>query len=179
MWCITRDDDCKLPAEIHGGECGNHASSRTLVGKAFRHDFYWPTTLQDTVEYVKRCKTCQFHPKQIHTPVQMLQMIPPSCPFVVWGLNILGPFPKAVGGFWYLYITVDKFTKWSEATSIVKINKQSAVKFIKVIICRFGVPNRIITDNGSQFTIWVFQEYCEDLGIQICYTSVVHLESNG
>jgi transposase InsO family protein len=106
-------------------------------------------------------------------------MIPPSCPFVVWGLDILGPFPKAVGGFWYLYITVDKFTKWSEATSIVKINKQSAVKFIKVIICRFGVPNKIITDNGSQFTIWVFQEYCEDLGIQICYTSVVHLESNG
>jgi hypothetical protein len=31
--------------EIHGGECGSHSSSRTLVGKAFRHGFYWPTTL--------------------------------------------------------------------------------------------------------------------------------------
>jgi hypothetical protein len=45
------------------------------------------------------------------------------------------------------------------------INKQSAVKFIKLIVCRFEVPNRIITDNGIQFTGRVFQEYCEDLGI--------------
>jgi transposase InsO family protein len=71
------------------------------------------------------------------------------------------------------------FTKWPEATPVVKINKQSIVKFIKSIICRFGVPNRIITDNGSQFTSGAFQGYCEDLGIQICYTSPAHPESNG
>jgi transposase InsO family protein len=62
---------------------------------------------------------------------------------------------------------------------VVKINKQSAVKFIKSIICRFGVPNRIITDNGSQFTSGAFQGYCKDLGIQICYASPAHPESNG
>jgi transposase InsO family protein len=61
---------------------------------------------------------------------------------------------------------------------MVKINKQYVVKFIKSIICRFGVPNRIITDNGSQFTSDAFQGYCEDLGIQICYVSVAHPESN-
>jgi transposase InsO family protein len=62
---------------------------------------------------------------------------------------------------------------------VVKINKQSTVKFIKSIICRFGVPNRIITDNGSQFTSGAFQWYCEVLGIQICYASPAHLESIG
>jgi transposase InsO family protein len=66
-----------------------------------------------------------------------------------------------------------------EATPVVKINKQSSVKFIKSIICRFGVSNRIITDNGSQFTSNSFQGYCEDLGIKICYVSVAHPESNG
>jgi transposase InsO family protein len=54
---------------------------------------------------------------------------------------------------------------------------QTALKFIKSIICRFGVPNRIITDNGSQFTSGAFQGYCEDLDIKICYASVAHLES--
>jgi transposase InsO family protein len=97
----------------------------------------------------------------------------------MWGLDILGSFPRAVGGFWYLYIAVDKFTKWPEATPIVKINKQSVVKFIKSIIYRFGVLNKIITNNGSQFTSRVFQEYCEDISIQICYASVAHPESNG
>jgi transposase InsO family protein len=79
----------------------------------------------------------------------------------------------------HLYVTIDKFTKWPEATPIVKINKQSAVKFIKSIVCRFGVPNRIITNNGSQFTCGTFQGYYEDLGIQICHAFVADLESNG
>jgi hypothetical protein len=68
MRCITREEGCKLLAEVHGGECGNHASSCTLVGKAFRHGFYWPTALHDAIELVKTCKACQFHAKQIHMP---------------------------------------------------------------------------------------------------------------
>jgi hypothetical protein len=40
MRCITREEGCELLAEVHGGECGNHVSSHTLVGKAFRHGFY-------------------------------------------------------------------------------------------------------------------------------------------
>jgi transposase InsO family protein len=127
---------------------------------------------------VKTCKACQFHTKQIHMLAQTLQMIPSSWPFAVWGLDIMGPFPRAIGGYQFLYVAIDKFTKWPEATPVVKINKQSVVKFIKSIICRFGVPNWIITDNGSQFTSGALQGYCEDLGIQICYASSAHPESN-
>jgi transposase InsO family protein len=97
----------------------------------------------------------------------------------VWGLDIVGPFPHAVRGYWFLYVAIDKFTKWTEATPVVKINKQSAVKFIKSIIYRFRVPNQIITDNGSQFTSGAFQGYCEDPDIQIYYASPAHPESNG
>jgi hypothetical protein len=67
--CIIQEEGYELLTEIHGGECGHHASSRTLVDKAFWHDFYWPTTLQDAIELVKRCKARQFHAKQIHTSV--------------------------------------------------------------------------------------------------------------
>jgi hypothetical protein len=177
LQCITREEGCELLVEIHRGECGNHASSHTLIGKAFRHGFYWPTTLQDAIEVVKTCRACQFHAKQIHTPAQTLQMILPSWPFVVWGLDILGPFPWAVRGYRYLYVTIDKFNKWPEATPVVKINKQPTVKFIKSIVCRFRVPNKF-TDNGSQFISGAFQGYCEDLGFQIFYVSVAHLENN-
>jgi hypothetical protein len=60
MRCISREEGCELLTEVHGGEFGNHASSRTLVGKAFRHGFYWPTALQDAVELEKTYKACQF-----------------------------------------------------------------------------------------------------------------------
>jgi hypothetical protein len=179
MRCITWEEGCDLLAEIHGGECGSHSSSRTLVGKAFQHGFYWPTALQDATELVRSCKACQLHAKKIHTPAQALQMIPPSWPFAVWGLDILGPFPRAIGGYRYLYIAIDKFTKWPEATLVVNITKASATTFLKSIVCQFGVPNRIITDNGTQFTSQYFQEYCEDIGIQLSFASVAHPWSNG
>jgi transposase InsO family protein len=78
-----------------------------------------------------------------------------------------------------LYIAINKFTKWPEATPVVTINKQSAVNFIKSIICRFGVPKCIITDNGTHFTSNVFQDYCEDLVITVCYALVAHPKTNG
>jgi hypothetical protein len=45
MRCITQEEGRELLTEIHGGDCGSHSLSRTLVGKAFRHGFYWPTAL--------------------------------------------------------------------------------------------------------------------------------------
>jgi hypothetical protein len=156
MRCITQEEGHELLVEIHGGECGSHSSSRTLVGKAFRHGFYWPTALQDATEMVKSCKACQFHAKQIHTPAQALQMIPPSWPFAVWGVDILGPFPRAIDGYRFLFVTIDKFTKWPEATPVVNITQGAAVAFLKSIIYRFGVPSRIITDNRTQFTSRIF-----------------------
>nr|ABF98607.1 retrotransposon protein, putative, unclassified [Oryza sativa Japonica Group] len=177
--CIPREQGVELLADIHEGECGAHSASRTLVGKAFRQGFYWPTTLNDAVDLVRRCRACQFHAKQIHQPAQALQIIPLSWPFAVWGLDILGPFRRAPGGFEYLYVAIDKFTKWPEAYPVVKIDKHSALKFIKGITARFGVPNRIITDNGTQFTSELFGDYCEDMGIKLCFASPAHPRSNG
>jgi hypothetical protein len=153
MRCITQEEGHELLTEIHEGECGSHSSSRTLVGKAFQHGFYWPTALQDTAEMVKSCKACQFHTKQIHTPAQTLQMIPPSWPFAVWGVDILGPFPRAVGGYQYLFVAINKFTKWPEATPVVNITQGAAVAFLKSIVCRFGVPNHIIMDNKPSLQV--------------------------
>ena len=44
---------------------------------------------------------------------------------------------------------------------------------------RFGVPNRIIIDNGTQFTESEFKDWCEELSIKICYASVAHPQNNG
>jgi hypothetical protein len=128
---------------------------------------------------VKSCKACQFHAKQIHTPAQVLQMIPPSWPFAVWGLDILGLFPRAVGGYWYLFVAINKFTKWPEATPVVNITQGAAVASLRSIVCRFGVPSHVIMDNGTQFTSRLFQEYCEGIATQLCFAFVAHPRSNG
>ena len=110
---------------------------------------------------------------------QALQTIPLSWPFSVWGLDILGPFPRAIGGFEFLFIAIDKFTKWPEVTAVRKMTAQSAIKFLKGFVCRFGVLARIITDNGTQFTSRAFMQYVYALGCKISFASVAHPRSNG
>ena len=110
-----------------------------------------------TLALVRSCEALQFHAKQIHQPVQGLQTIPLTWSFAVWGLDILGSFPRAPGGYRYLYIAIDKFTKWAEVEAVSTIPAGSAVNFIKGLVSRFEVPNCIITDNGSQFTSNLFK----------------------
>jgi hypothetical protein len=95
------------------------------------------------------------------------------------GVDILGPFLRVIGGYHFLFIAFDKFMKWPEATPVVSITQGATVAFLKSITCRFRVPSRIITDNGTQFTSRLFQEYCEGIGTQLSFASMAHPKSNG
>ena len=116
--CISSDQGRELLIDIHGRDCRHHSSSRTLVSKVFRSGFYWLTTLNNAAKLVKSCEACQFHAKKIHQPAQGLQTIPLTWSFAVWGLDILGPFPRAPGANRYLYVAIDKFTKWAEVEAV-------------------------------------------------------------
>jgi hypothetical protein len=151
MKCILRSEDLQLLQESHSTECGNHAASANLVGKAFRSGFYWPTALADTQDLVRRCKGCQFFAKQQHVPAQALRTIPPSWPFATWGLDSEGPFITALGGYRHILVAVDKFTKWIEVRAVATVTSKKATKFMEDIIHRFGVPNRIVTDCHTRF----------------------------
>ena len=78
-----------------------------------------------------------------------------------------------------MYVAIDKFTKWPEVEPVRKVTTQSAFNFCKGLVCRFGVPNRVITDNGMQFTSHTFMQYIQDLGSKVCFASVAHPRSNG
>jgi hypothetical protein len=72
------------------------------------------------------------------------------------GVDILGPFPRVVGRYRFLFVAIDNFMKWPEATPVVSITQGVVVAFLKSIVCRFGVPSHIITDNGTHFTSRLF-----------------------
>jgi hypothetical protein len=78
MKCVTKEDGYDILRKIHEGVCGNHAASRTLVGKAYRAGFWWPTAVTDAEDLVRRCQNCQFFGKQTHVPAYSLITIPPS-----------------------------------------------------------------------------------------------------
>jgi predicted choloylglycine hydrolase len=76
--CVSREKGKEILDEIHLGCYGNHAASRTLVGKTFHTRFYWPTALKDAEELVRQCKGCQMFARQAHVPAHDLICIAPA-----------------------------------------------------------------------------------------------------
>jgi hypothetical protein len=104
-----------------------------------------------------------------------------SCNMVV---HMLGAghdwtFQESSGGLYSCTSSINKFTKWIEYKPITSLISTKAMEFIQDIIFRFGIPNNIITDLGSNFTSSKFFDFCEQRSIQIKYASVAHPRANG
>ena len=87
------------------------------------------------------------------------------------GIDMIGPLTKAPGGFTYVLVAIDKFTKWIEFKPVTKQSTDKVVDFICDILYRFGFPNTIITDLGSNFTSYAFWDFCEQSSINVKYVS--------
>ncbi|KAK0587253.1 hypothetical protein LWI29_019922 [Acer saccharum] len=98
----------------------------------------------------------------------------------MWGIDLIGPMPTATGGAKHAIVAVDYFTKWVEAEPLVHITEANTISFVKKnILYRFGIPNTIITDNGTQFDGRKFRELCDKYGINNYYASPAHPQTNG
>ena len=96
-------------------------------------------------------------------------------PFAIRGIDLIGPLPTAKSGISYAIVAVDYFTKWAESEPLATITSKKMINFVtKNIICRYGVPQKIITDNGTQFESEEFQDFCKRFKIQKSFSVVAH-----
>ena len=124
---VSPEEGQEILREIHEGDCGHHAGSKSLVAKAFRHGFYWLTAHADAEDLVRRCDGCQKFARWAHVPALELQMMPITWPFAVWGLDMVGPFKRSKDKKTHLLVKVDKFTKWVEAEPVSKCDATTSV----------------------------------------------------
>ncbi|KAK0578706.1 hypothetical protein LWI29_014874 [Acer saccharum] len=98
----------------------------------------------------------------------------------MWGIDLIGLMPTSTGGAKHAIVAVDYFTKWVEAEPLVHITEANTISFVKKnILYRFGIPNTIIMDNGTQFDGKKFRELCDKYGINNYYASPAHPQTNG
>ncbi|GKV29468.1 hypothetical protein SLEP1_g38394 [Rubroshorea leprosula] len=178
--CLTPYEAEYAVREVHEGVCGTHIGGKTLARKLLRHGYYWPTMVEDMQNYIKKCPTCQFNADDIHMPREMLSSLTSPWPFAQWGVDLLGPFIKGKGGCTFLVVAVDYFTKWIEAKPLSTTTERKIEDFLfNSILCKFGIPKRIIADNGPQFRAAALRSFCNGYGIELALTSVYTLQSNG
>nr|GEX56704.1 reverse transcriptase domain-containing protein [Tanacetum cinerariifolium] len=138
--------------EIHEGSCSMHAGPRLVVAKAIQLGYFWPTMHKDAQDMIRKCSDCQIYRPVTRHPQQPLTPITAPWPFYKWGIDIAGPFPEGPGKVKFLIVAMDYFTKWIEAKAVATITGGQVKKFVwDNIVCRFGIPGEIISDNGKQF----------------------------
>ncbi|CAA7028267.1 unnamed protein product [Microthlaspi erraticum] len=169
----------RVMAETHKGAKGNHSRGWALALKIKKHMIFWPTMINPCEQYVLRCKQCQRHAPISYRPSELLSSSATSYPFMRWTMDIIGPIPPSMQKIFVLVMT-DYFTKWAEAESYATIRDHDVQKFIwKNIICRYGLPYKIVTGNGSQFISNKFKELCARWKIRLNKSTLRYPQRNG
>ena len=92
----------------------------------------------------------------------------------------MGPFPTAIRQLKLLVVGIDYFTKWVEAEALATIIEKNIQNFVRRnIICRYGIPRVLVSDNGKQFNNSAFRDFCSESGIKNHYSSPAHPQANG
>ena len=105
---------------------------------------------KDCMQMVRQCHQCQVHGNLNHLPPTVLNSLLSPWPFAAWGIDIIGEIrPNALNGHKYIVVAIDYFSRWIEAESFGTLKAKQMAKFIeKSLICRYGVPHHIVTNNG-------------------------------
>lgn len=149
----------------HPGQVRMKSLARSFV--------YWPGIDKQIAEYVRHCEQCIATSK---TPIRVpLHPWPKSSgPWARIHIDFAGP----VNGRFYIII-VDAHSKWPEVFATSTITTTYTIDILTSLFSRFGNPETIVSDNGTQFTSAAFQQFCKERGIQHTRTAPYHPQSNG
>ena len=135
----------------------------------------------DYIKYGRKCHKCQIYANKIHILPSPLHVIIVPWPFSIWGMDVIGPIGLATSNqCHFILVAIDYFTKWVKDASFAIITRLVVIKFLKAnIICRFGVPKRIIMDNASNLNNKLMMEVCTQLKISYHNSVTYRPKMNG
>ena len=141
--------------------------------------FYWPSMSKDCQAHIRSCVRCQELDKTSPKPNLMTERTVVTVPFQDVAIDVVGPFPTAVGGFRFLLTCIDAATRWPEAIPVRKASAKVVISCLTDIFSRSGFPSKLTSDNGSQFAGKVFSKWLRDKGIQHSRSTPYHPQGNG
>jgi hypothetical protein len=110
---------------------------------------------------------------------EQLKSIPICDLFHKITLDTARPVPETKSGNRYILVSIDHYSKWCEAKAISNHSAKTAARFLEDdIICRYGVPRFVLTDNGGEWTT-EFEVMCKDYGIHHQRTAPQWPQCNG
>ena len=152
---------------------------RNKMVEIIRPHFYWPSISRDCMLHIQQCQTCQKYDKTRPVQSPMQKREPATTPFENIAIDLVGPFPTAVGGFKYLLTMIDLATRWPEAIPLRTTTAKVITTSLMSVFTRCGFPARLTSDNGPQFKGEFFRKWMKKYGIQHVLSSPYHPQGNG
>ncbi|KAM1748566.1 hypothetical protein ACFX1Q_010218 [Malus domestica] len=182
LLCLGPQEGARSITEVHEGVCGAHQSGRKMRWLLRRHGYFLPRILKDCIEFARGYVQCQIHGPIQRVPAKSLYSVIKPWPFRGWAMDVIGKITPSSGAAKHAWIIVatDYFTKWVEAKSYAELTSKEVCDFMEEhIVTRFGVPETIITDNGTIFTAERFREYTAGLKIRLEQSTPYYPQANG
>jgi ribonuclease HI len=181
LQCLGQEEAKRMMSEVHDGLCGAHQSAYRMKWVIRHTGCYWPTMLEDCFEYYKGCQDCQRFGNIQRVLSSTLNPIIKPLPYRGWGIDLIGQInPPSSKEHKFVLLVTDYFTKWVEEIPLKRVTLENIVEFVKEhIIYRFGIPQTITTDQGTQFTSSEFREFAESMGIKLLNSSPYYAQANG
>ena len=157
----------------------SHPSIRS-TRKLICDRYFWPEMNKQINEWSKQCVNCQSSKVQRHTIIPPENITVPRTRFSHIHLDIVGPMKQTSRGCRYVLTMIDRYTRWPEAQPIENIEAETVARtFLEVWIARYGVPEMVTTDRGTQFESKLFQSLCNWIGTKKIRTSSHNPRANG
>lgn len=173
----------KLKSEVlhsmHDAIISGHLGKRKTTEKLLQR-FYWFELREDVRIWIAKCEVCGAIKPPSKTARASLGSMPTGAPWDRLATDIMGPFPVTPRGNKYILTVTCHFTKWVE---IFAIQDQTAATcanhILNDVICRYGSPLSLHSDQGRNYESDIFKELCELLEIRKTRTSPRNPKGNG
>lgn len=165
--------------DFHLLPTAGHAGIRRMTNN-IKRKFYWPGLDNDVKKFVNKCSKCQKmkHCRYVKAPMEITTTA--SHAFEKIYLDVVGPLERDIEGYRYILTLQCELTKFVEAYPLETKESVSIAKaLVNNFILRFGIPNTIATDRGTEFVSSIMEQVCGILNINKLTSTAYHHQSIG
>nr|ABA97145.1 retrotransposon protein, putative, Ty3-gypsy subclass [Oryza sativa Japonica Group] len=181
--CIPENKELKdlILTEAHQTQYSIHPGSIKMY-QDLKEKFWWVSMRREIAEFVALCDVCQRVKAEHQRPAGLLQ--PLQIPEWKWeeiGMDFITGLPRTSSGHDSIWVVVDRLTKVAHFILVhtTYSGKKLAELYLAIIMCLHGVPKKIVSDRGSQFTSKFWQKLQEELGTRLNFSTAYHPQTDG
>ena len=164
---------------MHNSLMSGHLGVSKTEGKLLQR-FYWYQVREDIRLWILNCDECQSNKLSVKRPRAPLGSMLTGFPMDRLAVDILGPLPVTPRGNNYIMVTTDNFSKWVEVHPLPNQEAETCARvLINEVICRWGCPLDLHSDQGQNFQSEIFKELCRLLEIRKTRTTAFNPKCNG